>query len=198
MRNLRKHQWMVLSVLVAVVTAGSARAQTGTRPWRMFTDTLSTSACDLINANNAKLVVLADTGQLVLVNGSDVTLQDTFVDADGFVYFENEPVGVIDFAEDGSGMRSLWWMSLTGTTVNVNGFTGEPSQTAKYPSEFVDVPCDACDFWDDVSLCTEDDDDSETPPTVTLCGVDVPLTGSAAMMVLLGLRFARRRGPAAA
>jgi hypothetical protein len=122
-------------------------------PWDVFEDTLSDSVCDVVNAANAELVVLSDTGQLVIVTGLDVTLEDTFVDLSGFVFFEGLPVGLIDFAEDGDGFRTLWWTSLTGRVVDVSGFTGEPAETELFPSDISGVPCDACDFWDDPAVC---------------------------------------------
>jgi len=120
-----------------------------TPPWYLFRDGSSGATCGIVNAANAKLVLLTATNQLSLVTGTDVTLQDSQVDADGFVTFEGNPAGAIGFATDGDGKRTVWWMSLTGTVVNVNGFTGEPTQTSKLPSDFVDVACDACQFWDD-------------------------------------------------
>ena len=50
-----------------------------TLPWDTFVDPLSSSACDVVNASNAELVVLSDTGQLVIVTGADVTLVDSLV-----------------------------------------------------------------------------------------------------------------------
>jgi len=164
-----------------------------TIPWELFLDGNSESACDVINANNARLVVLSSTRQLAIVSGSDVTLEDTFVDENGFVSFEGEAAGIIDFAEDGDGLRTIWWMSLTGNVVSVNGFTGEPSPTNKLSTDFFDSPCDACPFWDDASVC--DDSDPEDPVTVPLCGVDVPVPTVSAALVLFAVRFGRRREP---
>jgi hypothetical protein len=153
-----------LAFFVFVFAGASAPAQTV--PWEVFLDTQSGSTCDLINANNAQLVLVSSTSQLAIVTGIDVTLQDTFVDEIGLVFFEDEPVGTIDFATDGDGFRTLWWTSLTGTVVNVNGFTGQPTQTNNLPTDFEDVGCDACDLWDNPATCADPPDDEEPPVTV--------------------------------
>jgi len=147
-------------------------------PWVTYADSASDSRCALVNASNAELVVSAATGQLILVSGTDVTLQDTLVDADGFVFFEGQPFGLIGFAEDGDGFRTLWWLTLTGTTVEVDPITAVPSASLDTPADFADVSCDACDFWDDQSICVP------PPITVPLCGIDVPV---ALPMIVLGL-----------
>jgi len=178
---------MVCGTIVTLAAPLDARAQVV--PWQVFLDSLSTAACDVVNADNAELVVLSAGGQLVIVTGTDVLLADTFVDDQGFVFFEGDPVGTIDFATDGDGRRTLWWVSLTGTVVNVNGFTGEPRQTNQVPSDFLEVPCDACEFWDDPSVCAE----PEPPITVNLCGVQVPIVAGAVLFGLAFMRFTPRR-----
>lgn len=154
-----------LTVLSWLAMPGLAQ----TLPWNLYADDASASVCDAVNAANAELVVLSATGQLVLVTGEDLTLQDSFVDADGFVYFEGSQAGVIGFALDGDGFRSLWWTSLTGHVVHVDGFTGAPSETDFLPLDFSDAACDACDYWDDRLLCGSDD----LPPiTINFCGAN--------------------------
>jgi len=180
---------------LAVVACGLATSQAQTVPWEVFADTQSTSVCDVINANNAELVLLRSTGQLSIVTGIDVTLQDTFVDEIGLVTFEGDPVGTIGFANDGDGFRTLWWTSLTGTVVNVDGFTGQPTQTNKVPSDYTGVPCDACEFWDDPTPC-QAPPDAPPPVTVDVCGTSVTLPiglTSAAMLTLSWVRGGRRR-----
>jgi len=188
-----RHLTVVASTMLLAVAA--APAQTSTKPWQLFLDSASNAACDVINANNAQLVLLTGTGQLSIVTGTDVTLQDTLVDADGFVTFEGQPAGAIGFAADGDGLRTVWWMSLTGTVVNVNGFTGEPTQTNKSPSDFFDVACDACQFWDDPTVCAPAPPPEPTPPpvTVNLCGTSVQLPIGLTAAGLVALSFARRR-----
>lgn len=139
------------------------------KPWDVFIDDQSDSVCDVVNAENAELVILSSTGQFVIVTGVDVVLEDTVVDFNGDVFYLGNPAGFIDFALDGDGFRTLWWMSLTGRVVNVNGFTGEPTETDLLPSDFSDVPCDACDFWDDRTVC-------DPPITINFCGMNTQLS----------------------
>lgn len=178
---------LLLAALSFTSLGNSASAQF--EPWQTYADTQSNSVCAVVNADNAELVVSRTTGQLILVTGPDVTLVDTFVDEDNFVYFEGDPVGVIDFYTDADGFRTLWWTTLNGRVVSVDGFTGEPSDTNRTPASYDDVPCDACDFWDDRTLC-----DTE-PPVVNICGVGVPIVTAMSLMSLAAPKFMiRRRG----
>lgn len=158
-------------------------------PWTLFQDPISASACDVINAANSELLLLRSTGQLVIVSGADIVLQDTFVDADGFVFFEGDQVGLINFEEDGDGFRTLWWLSLTGRVVDMDGFTGEPFETNSVPTDFFDVPCDGCDFWDDQSVCVVVD----VPVTVSICGLGVPVALGMSLVGLSVVGVIRRR-----
>ncbi len=186
MRFGRTH-WLILVGLVCFgpsVSSGFAQ----TRPWDVFQDDVSDSICDVVNAANAELVVLYDTGQLVIVTGADVILQDSLVDLNGDVFFEDEYAGSIGFAEDGDGFRTVWWMTLTGHVVSIDGFTGAPTESDRFPSEFFNVPCDACDFWDDLTVCPVPDnvDDTVPPITINLCGMNTPLSMA---LTLAGLGF---------
>ncbi len=192
---MTKAPWMsigrripILFAWIAFVGITGTPALAQDKPWLLFLDSQSTSRCDAVNADNVRLVVLQDGGHLRIVSGTDVTLLDTTVDADGFVFFEGDPAGVIDFAVDGDGFRSLWWMSLTGNVVAVDGFTGEPSPTNKTPIDFRSAGCDACDDWDDASVCP-----ATPPPTLHLCGVDVPVVAAMIAFGLMGLRLGSRR-----
>lgn len=181
-----------ISAAVAMVLAIAPRAGLAqTKPWELFLDSTSSAACDVINANNAELVLISSTNQLAIVTGTDVTLEETLVDDNGFVFFGGDPVGTIGFATDGDGLRSIWWMSLTGAVVNVNGFTGEPTQTNKFPTDFVDVPCDACEFWDNPAACVVEE--PKPPVTVNLCGTDVAFPIGLTASSLVALSFVRRR-----
>lgn len=178
-----------LATALCVVYASVATpALAQEKPWVLFLDSASTSACDVVNADNAELVVLQGSGQLVIVSGTDVTLADAFVDTEGFVSFEGEPAGLIDFALDGDGLRSLWWTSLVGTVARVNGRTGALTFTDDFPEDYRDVPCDACDFWDDQTVCPD-----PTPPILSLCGAGVPLVTALMAVSLVGVRAGRRR-----
>jgi hypothetical protein len=147
---IRRTRILLCGLAVAISLQG---ARLSAQPWDLFVDADSDSACDLINAGNAELVVLTSTGQFVLVSGIDLILVDTLVDADNLVYYEGWPAGMITFAEDADGYRTLWWLSLFGFVMDVNPFTGEPTETLLFPSDFTGVPCDACEFWDDPYDC---------------------------------------------
>lgn len=185
-----EHGCAAMCVLIFLLASAGSAAQAQFIPWDTFIDDASDSICDVVNAGNAELVVLNATRQFVIVTGSDVTLVDTFVDTNGAVFFEGEPAGVIGFALDGDGFRTLWWLSLTGDVVEVDGFTGQPSLTNQVPEDFIDVPCDACLFWDDQSVCLIDDDPTDV--VVRLCGVDVPIALGVTMLALPFMSSARR------
>ncbi len=158
-------RYAVIGAAIVCSVAGPAYAQVVV-PWIVYEDDQSASACAVVNTENAQLVVLADTDELVIVSGNDVILGDTQV-VDAFVFFAGDPVGRIEFADDADGLRTLWWTDLTGHVVSVDGFTGEPSSTDLFPDEFSDVPCDATSLWDG---CLSDDecaDDNDC--TLDLC-----------------------------
>jgi hypothetical protein len=160
-----------LGSLVAMACSyGVSQAQ----PWDAFTDSLTGAQCDVINADNAELVVLGATGQLVIVTGQDVTLVDSFVDLDGNVTFEGAPAGFVSFVDDGDGFRTLWWTGLTGQVVALDPFTSVPFVSDFFPEEFFDVPCDACPLWDDPLACSlgcvfNDECDDENSCTLDSC-----------------------------
>lgn len=176
-----------LAVGMMAVATGPLAAQVFP-PWDTFQDTLSNSVCAVVNASNTELVVLRSSGQLVIVAGPDVLLADAFVNNEGFVFYENQPAGLLGFAADGDGFRTLWWLTLTGNVVGVDGFTGEPFESNAFPEDFVDVPCDACPLWDDPTVC-----DPAPAPIVNICGVGVPLAASASLMGLVTFGQFRRR-----
>ena len=126
-------------------------------PWVLYEDPVSGSICDVVNAANLELVVLANTGELVGVTGSDVVFVGTFVDEEGFVYYDGFAAGYIDFATDGDRMRTLWWFLDVGDVANVNEFTGEPTSSGLDARSFVNVPCDACPLWDEPADCSDSD-----------------------------------------
>jgi len=120
-------------------------------PWDTFADSESDSICDVVNAENTELVVLSSTGELQVLGGDIVPF--SFVDAIGSVYIETEPFGFIEFRTDGDGFRTLWWLTSTGRVVAIDEFTLEPLPTNLLPTDFEDVPCDACTVLDDPVLC---------------------------------------------
>jgi hypothetical protein len=160
----RKLNRRLLTTLLVAAFLMGITASVHAVPWLVFEDANSDSVCDVINAANIELVVLADTGELVRVTDEDVIFADTFVDEEGFVFFLGEPAGFIDFAVDADGFRTLWWFFAANDLANVNEFTGEPGSTGALPSEFENVPCDACAFWDNPDTCLDDDNDGVLNP----------------------------------
>lgn len=147
--------------VLAILCAFSAPVLGQDVPWNIYVDDESDSVCDVVNASNVELVVLSDDGPLVIITGPDIMLTQTSVDEDGFVFFEGDEVGFIDFELDGDGFRTLWWLTLAGTVVHVDTFSGEPFDSGLFPDEFVNVPCDACLLWDDPSDCGQQIVDSD-------------------------------------
>jgi len=187
------HRRVVLSVIGCTAWAiGAPSSFAQVLPWVVFTDAVSGSTCDLINAENAELVLLHDTGELVIVSETDVILGDAFVDEVNNVFFEGFPVGLIGFATDRDGFRTLWWTGLTGEVVAVDPFSGEPTATDSRPDDFRSAACDACLFWDDSSVC-EEPEESPPPTTVRICGQDVSFPLGMLFFGLLGARFHRGR-----
>lgn len=169
---------------------------------------ISESACGIVNATSAatglpiRLLILADTAELMIVSRTDTILSGTFVDLDNFVSDNGAPTGVIEYVDDGDGFRTVWWVSLDGTVVEVDPFTGEAIPGTRFPEEFTNVACDACEFVDfpPADVCDVIVDDGPdlgsivAPIVVNLCGLGI---GGPAMLAMtfcgfLGLRFTRR------
>ncbi len=157
-----------LAVVLAALVAGTpaARAQV---PWDVYLDPESDAICDLVNAANLEVVVLTDTGELVVVTGDDYILPRTFVDEEGVFFFDGLPFGEVAFASDGDGFRTLWLLAPDGTVLELDEFTGEPIFTNLFPVDFVSVPCDACELWDDPADCVFDDDQDGIPDDEDFC-----------------------------
>lgn len=192
----------VLLTTIALFACPTGRALAQEFPWVTFTDApVSESVCDVINTLNSELVLLADSEQLVIVTGPDVILEDTFVDANNNVYVESQPAGFIEFAEDDDGFRSLWWVTLTGRVVTLDGFSGLPQESEFFPDELGDAGCDACNFWDDPSVCAgvpgpnDPIGDGGLGEAIfqILCGGNMAATLSLSLLGLTGLRLRRRR-----
>ena len=188
-----RRQLLMTAVLGAVLGSVTAGAQAV--PWDVY-DHTSGSRCDVINASNVELVVLADTGELVIITGLDTILGDTYVDLEGNVYYLDEPAGFIEWAIDGDGFYTLWWRTLTGWVVEVDEFTGEPYVSDLFPGDFYDVPCNACEYWDDQTDCAivvPDDNNGDTTVIINPCGAAgmIPLLGM--FTGLVGMRLARGR-----
>jgi hypothetical protein len=144
-----------ISAFVLAVTAVTCvpRATAQTPPWDLFEDPVTGTVCGVVNAANVELVVLHDTGQLVVITGLDLVLADTFVDADLNVFFQGDPVGFLDYYEDADGLASLWWISATGFLVGVDELNSTPYVSTALPVDFSNVACDPCDLWDNLDDC---------------------------------------------
>lgn len=184
-----KRRFSAIVLAIGCLAAAGAYAQEV--PWDVYADPFSDSVCDLVNAANAELVVLSNTGQLVIVTSADVVLVDTFVDLDSNVFYEGFPAGFLNFATDGDGFRTLWWVGLNGNVVSVNPFTGEPTVTNDRPSDFIDVPCDACEFWDDQSVCPAPPPPTQPPVIrISFCGAGASMSMA---LTAIGLSVMGRR-----
>ena len=145
-----RHRFCIgCAIIAAALTAAAARGQSLLPPWDVYIDASSGSNCGVVNAANAELVVVRVTGELRLVSGVDVTITGSFVDDNGDVFFGEDLVGLIAYATDADGLRTLWWLDNSGiNVVQINTFTLEPESTNMRPRGFADVACDPCEFWD--------------------------------------------------
>lgn len=162
------------AILILICAARPVAAQT---VWDVFTDDRSGSLCGVVNTLTNELVVLNGTSQLMIVSGRDTILTDTFVDAEGFVFLGNDPAGVIEFAEDADGFRTLWWLTLDGRIVQLDPFTADPSSSDDLPRDYRNTPCDACEYVDVplAELCADDtvSDSPFVPIILDFCGAGV-------------------------
>ena len=155
---------IVGAIAACVLTPAPLHAQQ--LPWIRYEDDLSTSICGVVNTAYLELVV-RNNGSLEIVTDLDAFLSHTFVDSAGSVFFDNLLVGTIEFAVDADGFRTLWMLTLTGDILDVDPATGDPIATNFLPSDFSDVPCDACDFVDGPVGCDGDLDGVDD--TLDLC-----------------------------
>ncbi len=190
---------MFASAMAVLLCAGTALGQPIEEDWVVFQDSLTGSNCGVVNAANAELIVLFQSGNMVVVSGADVVLQDLVVYSDNSVSYLSEPAGYIDFAEDGDGLPAVFWLTLTGTVVQINTFTGEPTDSGLLPSDRINTVCDACTLIDQSSLCDNTPGDGGNGGgTITLpdlCGAGAPaaLVVTAALLPLVSLGRRRRR-----
>lgn len=173
--------------LVAAVMFPAFPAVAQLPPWDAFDDAQSTSTCEVVNASDTELVVLRTTGELTIITGRDVTLADSFVNDLGDVFIGNDQFGFISYATDGDGFRTLWWTSLTGRVIDIDGLTLEIRETNTFPSDFRNVPCGVCDsgLWDVRADC----DDVLPPVTIRICGNDVVIATILSVGGLLAMAF---------
>jgi hypothetical protein len=189
---------MRLGVSVSVsVFLSAACVSLGQTAWDRFDDGVSDSLCGIVNTLNDELVVLSDTGQLMLISRDDVILENSFVDQNGDVTFANDPAGFISFFDDGDGFRTLWWVALNGRVIQIDPLTATPSASDAFPEEFTDVLCDACDLVDfpPDGVCDAVDTGGGGPLiTINLCGNGMGsiLTMAMTFCGFLGLSSMRR------
>ena len=199
-----------IAIGVGMILACMTPRASAQMAWDVLEDSESTSVCGIVNAVSAatgsllQLVILNDTAELMIVSRTDTILSGTFVDPDNFVSDNGQPKGVIQYADDGDGFRTVWWVALDGTVVEVDPFTAAAIPGGKLPEEFTNVPCDACQFVDfpPADVCDVVVDDGTdgggsiiAPIVVNLCGTGI---GSTAMLAMtfcgfVGLRLVRRR-----
>ncbi|MFH1110803.1 MAG: hypothetical protein V1790_16640 [Planctomycetota bacterium] len=152
--------WVHTAVLAAVLAFGGSGSSNLARavPWDVYSDPVSDSVCGVVNATNLEVVVLSDTGELVVVTEEDYLLDyAAFVDEKGVFFYDGIPVGQISFADDGDGFRTLWLLAPDNTVLELDPLTGEPIFTNLLPFDFLDVPCDACELWDHPADCVGSD-----------------------------------------
>ncbi len=186
---MRKRR-IVAVLFVVVAVFGLNRTSFG--QWFIFQESAGIG-CEVINAANVELVLLDGSNNLTIVSGPDVTLPDLEIDAEWNVYFAGQQSGFLTFADDGDNLRSLWWISLTGRVVDVNPLNGSPSETDLFPEDFRNAGCDACEYWDDQTICQPVE---EPPPLidVTLCAQGMILPMFMMVSALTLVKAQRRRG----
>lgn len=163
-------------LLIAVIlTFATPTARGQFLPWDTYDDPGSPSRCDVVNTENFDLVVLADTGELVVVNGTDRIVPGSLVETDGDVFVDGVFTGFIAFDNDGEGFRTMWWFDPTGAFVTyLDPVTLTPDFGDLRPIDFVDVPCGGCPFWDE-PLAECGDEEFEilfSPQDRTVCAGD--------------------------
>jgi hypothetical protein len=181
----------ILILLFAVFAVAPAALGAIEEDWTVYPDPDSEAECGVVTAANVDLIVLFEDGVMVIVSGTDVILEDLVVDEAGNVRYLNEPAGIVAFAEDKDGLPTLFWLSLGGTVVEIDTFTGEPSDSGLLPEDIGNTVCDACELIDQSSLCDDggngngnDNGNGGTIEIPVFCGAGAP---GALAMSLLGL-----------
>lgn len=192
--NHFRRQFAIFGLLLSLTV--SAYGQ-GVEDWVVFVDDVTNTECGVVTASNVELVVLFDTGRMQIVSGPDVILDDLLVNANFEVTFEGQPSGFIEFSDDREGFPTVFWVSLAGTVVGVDTFTGEPFDSNRQPDDFVDTTCDACDLLDNHPQCDGpigggDNGGLDGPLIPLLCGAGA---APAMLMGLAATPFLRRRRP---
>lgn len=184
----------IMAIAVGLLATAGARSANAQSHWVLFDDSISTSSCDVINTTRAELVLLDGTFELMIISNRDTIIAGSFVDDSNFVSINGNPVGSIEFAQDGDGFRTLWWLSLDGRVIELDSFTAEPVASDLTPRDFLNVKCDACPLIDNdpAGVC---DDPVDVPQIVVrVCGMGMGsnLTLAMGLCGFIGLRSMRR------
>jgi len=177
--------WLALALAVAIGLDASVALGQIDESWYVFLDSESDSECGVINTANAELVLL-ESDQLAVVSGLDTVLEDSFVNEDDEVFIDGEPAGYLEFLTDGDGYRSMFWTTLTGNMVEVDAFTGQPSDSGLLPGDRINAGCDACAFIENHADCPE------SVALVPFCGAGT--TGALSAAFLFAPLLVRRPG----
>lgn len=181
--------WPLVALALA---AGPAFAQIE-EDWAVFTDQVTNTQCDVVNGSNAEFVVLFESGNLATIAG--IVLVDLVVDIDDPalpVTFNGDPVGFLDFREDGDGLPTLFWLTLGETVVGIDTFNSEPFDSGQFPEDRTNTLCDACEVIDS-SLCDDGGDDDDFPPFDLLCGAGSASSILASLLLMPLIPRAHRR-----
>jgi len=123
--------------------------------WIVFSDQGSGQLCDIVNGADFEAVVLAGTGDLVLVNVYDPSGQATGTDTisgltlgpDGNLLSGGFATGaVVYFAADADGLNRVFALNPDGTLL---ASSARADLVGLTPAQFSNVRCDACGAVDD-------------------------------------------------
>ncbi len=207
MRLRHAHQ-MGAVALLAVTLGITTIAEAQVLPWEIRTDPQTLIDCGIINAENVELVVLENTGELVIVSEDGLDVVDTVipgteVDVIGNVFFFDAQVGQIAFAEDATGLTTMWWLdTLSDRVYQYDTALELPILGNLTPFDIVGLDCDPCPVWDFPEDCGVLIDDGHTDtggldtgvPVVTInfCGTNTALSMMLTLAGLVGTSLVRR------
>ncbi len=188
-------KYSCLILLISIFCSGYGFAQID--DWVVFQDTATETECGVVNASNAELLVVYDMGNMAVVSGPDTIIDDLYVDELNQVFYQDNPAGFIEIAEDGDGLPTVFWTTLTGTVIKIDTLTGEPSDSGYEPYEIFNTGCDGCDYIDASDLCEDGSnssgDDTTNDFNLNLCGAGAMESAAAAVVLLPFLSLASRR-----
>lgn len=193
--------------LAALLTAAVlALPDSATAQWDIFEDQSVASVCGVINVVSLEFAVRSCDGALVLITGEDAGFGNTFVTLDGEVEINGAFAGFISYERDGDGFFTLWWVSEEGFAIDFDDVAYEPFETDFLPSDFVNVPCEVTDFWDEGGDCGAElgdmgmlpldfVDGTDVDTSITICGLfpfPILFLTLAGLMCLSRLHLVRR------